>query len=90
VQRKMKYYRPGMKVPTSGIYEALHGAGHRLEHEVTIAHGTLFPVCRRCAEDIRFKLVQSVKNHHHGFAPFGVLFAPYGTKPEKEPELLVA
>jgi len=90
VHRKMKYYRPGMKVPISGIYEALHGVGHRLEHEVTIAHGTTFPVCRRCGEDVRFKLIQSAKNHQHGFAPFGVLFAPYGTKPEKESEVLVA
>ena len=73
----MKYYRPGMDVPHSGIYEAIHGAAHRLEHEVTIAQGTIFPLCQRCGPAVRFELLRRVHSDEHARVPFGVIFEPF-------------
>ena len=73
----MKLYKPGMKVRRSGIYAALHGNSHRLEHELTVSEDTIFPICRHCGHHVRFRLVRPVKHAEQGWVPFGVLFEPY-------------
>lgn len=51
-------FKPGDKVPNSGIYEVTHDRVHRRVHEVTcIAHST-FPPCNHCGDHPRFKLVR--------------------------------
>jgi hypothetical protein len=50
-------FRPGDKVPTTGIYTAKHYQ-HRLPHEVFAVQGDEFPPCRRCGQHIIFSLVQ--------------------------------
>jgi hypothetical protein len=75
----MKHYKPGMKALISGIYEAIHGASHRLQHEVTLSENTIFPVCRRCRLEVRFRLVRPIKSLEQGWAPFGIVFEPYST-----------
>lgn len=75
----MRYYKPGMKAQVSGVYLALHGNSHRLEHELMVSEDTVFPVCRHCGYKVRFKLVQAGKHAEQGWVPFGVLFEPYET-----------
>lgn len=54
-------FKPGEKVPTTGIYTATHDR-HRLPHEVFAVAGDEFPECRKCQHLIRFALSQSA-NH---------------------------
>jgi hypothetical protein len=54
-------FKPGEKVPTTGIYTATHYQ-HRLPHDVFAVEGDRFPVCRKCGDAMRFALVQSA--HH--------------------------
>jgi hypothetical protein len=51
-------FRPGEKVPTTGVYTATHHH-HRLPHEVFAVEGDEFPSCRKCGDGIRFALLQS-------------------------------
>ena len=51
-------FRPGDKVPITGIYTALHYQ-HRMPHEVFAAAGDTFPPCRRCGERANFTLIQA-------------------------------
>ncbi len=53
-------FKPGEKVPSSGVYRVLH-KGHRDEHEATLREGEEFPTCTVCEEGVRFHLVQSAK-----------------------------
>jgi hypothetical protein len=53
-------FKPGEQVPSSGVYRVLH-QGHRDEHEATLREGEQFPTCTVCAQDVRFRLVQSAK-----------------------------
>lgn len=76
----MKHYKPGMKAELSGIYQAIHGASHRLQHEVTLAENTIFPMCRRCRLDVRFRLVRPLRSQEQGWAPFGIVFEPYSSR----------
>lgn len=48
-------FRPGDKVPKTGIYTATHYQ-HRLPHEVFAVEGEKFPSCRRCGERASFHL----------------------------------
>ena len=73
----MKVYRPGMKAQASGIYAAAHGNSHRLEHELIVSEDTIFPVCRHCGHNVRFRLVRPAKHAEQGWVPFGELFEPY-------------
>jgi hypothetical protein len=50
-----KRYTPGEKAPISGIYQVLHHL-HRKPHEVTLRAGETFPVCKSCANEVRFEL----------------------------------
>ena len=51
-------YRPGAKVPESGVYLVTHGA-HREPHEVTLVEGEFFPECARCLVAVRFTLLHA-------------------------------
>ena len=58
-------FRPGDKVPVTGIYDVVHdkldGDDHALPHQVTAIAGTKFPACRVCRTEVRFRL------HHAAF-----------------------
>jgi hypothetical protein len=49
-------FRPGDRVPTTGIYTATHYQ-HRMPHEVFAVEGERFPFCRRCRERAHFTLL---------------------------------
>ena len=74
-----------MKVPVSGIYLALHGNSHRLEHELTVSEDTVFPVCRHCGAKVRFNLVRVAKRAEQGWVPFGDIFEPYHAASKNKP-----
>ncbi|WP_146767995.1 hypothetical protein [Mesorhizobium atlanticum] len=60
-------FKPGDKVPNSGIYKVLHDKNHVQEHEVTCVFGKPFPPCRGCSHP-RFKLLrvaQHIDNNEH-------------------------
>lgn len=52
----MTPFRPGDRVPSTGIYTATHYQ-HRMPHEVFAVEGERFPSCRRCGERTRFALL---------------------------------
>jgi len=56
--RMAQDFKPGQKVPSSGVYRVLH-KDHRDEHDATLREGELFPTCTVCANGVRFRLVQS-------------------------------
>jgi hypothetical protein len=49
--RKIDEFKPGDKVPTSGIYDVIHdkldGDDHAHAHQVTAISGTVFPAMPR-------------------------------------------
>ncbi len=51
-------FRPGDKVPSTGIYIASHYQ-HRLPHEVFAKAGELFPLCKRCGTRASFSLLKA-------------------------------
>ena len=55
------HYKPGEKVPKSGIYKVVHD-GHEADHEVTAVIGEPFPPCRGCGDKAHFVLVRAA--HH--------------------------
>lgn len=60
-------YKPGQKVPSSGVYRVMHDKIHAANHEVTAIKGEPFPPCNHCGDRPRFKLVKAtihVKHHH--------------------------
>ncbi|MGA9528982.1 MAG: hypothetical protein WBS24_12785 [Terriglobales bacterium] len=51
-----KLFKPGDKVPTSGVYAVLHSTPHRLiEHEAYI-EGRQFRGCRACPLGVWYRL----------------------------------
>ncbi len=59
-------YKPGEKVPKSGIYRVVHDQEHDVSHEVTCVLGEPFPPCNGCGHGVRFTLVRAashIKNH---------------------------
>ena len=61
-------YKPGEKVPESGIYTVAHDSYHAVRHEVTCVRGEHFPPCRGCGSKVRFTLSRAamhVSEHHH-------------------------
>ncbi|HTC92879.1 MAG TPA: hypothetical protein VK699_05450 [Terriglobales bacterium] len=52
-------FRPGEKVPASGIYAALH-SGHRFSHEVILLRQHEFPRCSHCGTRVSFELISEV------------------------------
>ena len=59
-ERMAQEFKPGEKVPSSGVYRVLH-KGHRDEHDATLREGEQFPICTVCDQNVRFRLVQSAK-----------------------------
>jgi hypothetical protein len=55
-------FKPGDKVPHSGIYAVTHDKAHAAAHEVTCVFGKVFPPCNGCGNHPRFKLVRAA--HH--------------------------
>ena len=51
-------FQPGDPVERSGVYEAFH-ALHRVTHKVTLIAGQQFPLCSRCKDRVRFRLLRS-------------------------------
>jgi hypothetical protein len=49
-------FRPGDRVPSTGIYTATHYQ-HRMPHEVFAVEGERFPICRRCGDRTHFTLL---------------------------------
>ena len=61
-------YKPGDKVPKSGIYKVVHDTVHDEEHEVTAVLGEPFPPCNECGDHPRFTLIRAahhIKTHKH-------------------------
>jgi hypothetical protein len=61
-------FKPGEKVPHSGVYGVTHDKGHTQQHEVTAIEGRHFPPCRGCMKGVRFALVhpaQHIEHHEH-------------------------
>ena len=65
-------FKPGDKVPTSGIYDVIHdrldGDDHAHPHQITAISGKVFPPCRGCTGSVRFRLHQAaehVETHDH-------------------------
>lgn len=63
-------YKPGDKVPASGIYRVVHDKNHVQEHEVTVVFGEHFPPCKGCGHHPRFSLVKAAKHikNHESFS----------------------
>jgi hypothetical protein len=57
----MAEYKPGDKVPVSGIYRVTHDKNHHQPHEVTCIEGRKFPPCRGC-EHPAFVLKQEAQH----------------------------
>jgi hypothetical protein len=61
-------YKPGDKVPKSGIYRVIHDENHHEPHEITVVFGDHFPPCNHCGKHPRFvpvRLAQHVSSHKH-------------------------
>ena len=55
-------FRPGEKVPHSGIYKVKHDRQHASANEVTCVFGKVFPKCKSCGQLARFKLVRKAQH----------------------------
>lgn len=55
-------FRPGEKVPHSGIYQVKHDRQHASTTEVTCVFGKVFPACKSCGQNARFKLVRKAQH----------------------------
>jgi len=58
-------YKPGDKVPKSGIYDVVHDPEHVEKHQVTCIMGKVFPPCHGCSHP-RFTLWRAahhIENH---------------------------
>ena len=51
-------FETGSVIPESGTYRVIHAA-HRLPAEVTLVKGEKFPRCAKCADAVRFALIQA-------------------------------
>lgn len=59
-------FKPGDKIPASGIYRVLHDNHHTQEHDVTCVFGKHFPPCGDCGRHPRFTLrVAAVHIENH-------------------------
>ena len=55
-------YKPGDKVPRSGVYRVTHDNQHAQTHEVTCVYGKPFPPCNHCGKHPRFTLVRGAQH----------------------------
>lgn len=61
-------YKPGDKVPKSGIYRVTHDSQHVQEHEITCVYNETFPPRNGCGRHSRFTLVRQathIRNHEN-------------------------
>lgn len=61
-------FKPGQKVPHSGIYDVIHDTVHKDRHQVTCIFDEPFPPCNHCGNNVRFVLAVKalhVKQHEH-------------------------
>ena len=58
-------FKPGEKVPVAGIYKVLH-QDHRGPHEASFRPSETFPVCAKCADDVRYELIASAERKAPG------------------------
>jgi hypothetical protein len=49
-------FKPGDKVPHSGIYDVIHDPVHTQRHQVTCVYNDTFPPCNHCGHHVRFRL----------------------------------
>ena len=56
-------YKPGDRVPRSGIYRVIHDPVHCQEHEVTCVRRKKFPTCNDCGGRVRFELARGRSAH---------------------------
>jgi len=54
-------FKPGERVPASGVYCIEHHS-HRLMHTATLIANGRFPRCKRCGNAVRFTLLRYVKD----------------------------
>lgn len=54
-------FRPGDRVPVTGIYTASHHQ-HREPHDVVATEGESFPDCRKCRDRVSFALAQAASH----------------------------
>jgi hypothetical protein len=59
LRRERNAYRPGQKVPISGVYTVVHVA-HRSDHQVIAIRGEELPFCRACGANVSFYPAQPV------------------------------
>jgi len=53
-------HKPGEIVALAGVYWVIHYQ-HRVRHQVFLESGTLFPLCRKCSEKVRFEFGAGVR-----------------------------
>lgn len=70
--KEIDEFKPGEKVPVSGIYDVIHDKldndDHAQSHQVTAVSGTVFPSCRGCRGEVRFRLhlaAEHIEAHGH-------------------------
>jgi hypothetical protein len=55
-ESRAAFFRAGETILRSGIYRVYH-ADHRLNHELTLLVGEVFPRCEKCGDAVQFELV---------------------------------
>jgi hypothetical protein len=65
-ESKRRLHLPGESVPASGVYQVRHHR-HRLPHEATLLDGEIFPQCRYCRLEVRFRLVRGAERVEEDF-----------------------
>ena len=53
-------HKPGEIVALAGVYWVIHNE-HRERHRVFLESGTLFPLCRKCSEKVRFEFAAETR-----------------------------
>jgi hypothetical protein len=59
LRRETNAYKPGQKVPISGVYTVVHVV-HRSNHQVIAIRGEELPSCRACGASVTFYPAQPV------------------------------
>jgi hypothetical protein len=54
-------HKPGEIVAMGGVYWVIHHQ-HRVRHRVYLESGTLFPLCRKCSEKVRFEFAAETRH----------------------------
>ena len=62
-------FKPGDKVPNSGIYDVMHDPLHGdKRHQVTCVYSEPFPPCNHCGKHVRFRLaVKALHVRQHAY-----------------------